>query len=120
MRLAVDEARQRLLDVAWADRQGMIVASQRIERSLTEHAGHVRKGQSLGFDGYLVEVDVLAKRYVDNTQERAACFQLGKTEFDVNLEAAGAKQSRVDKVFSIGGADDHDITAPSEAVEFGQ
>jgi hypothetical protein len=41
---------------------------------------------------------------------------VGDADLDLPVEASGTPQRRVDRVDAVGGADDHDVAAPLQAV----
>ena len=89
------------------------------DRRLVADVREIGAGQAGGVPRDRVEVDVGGERLAARVHEQdlAAALQVGRLDEDLAVEAARAKQGRVEILEPVRGAHDDDLVARAEAVE---
>src|SRR5213079_1918902 len=85
---------------------------------LVGEVGEFGAGHARGRTGDLAEVDVGGERDVAGVdlEDGLTAAAVGRRDVDDPVEAAGARQGRVEDVRAVGGRDDDDALGATEAV----
>ncbi len=95
-----------------------LAGSRGQKRGLVDEVCEVGAGEAGGLTCERVEVDLLRERLAAGVdlEDLLAALAVGPVDHDLAVEAAGAKERRVEDVRAVGGGDEDDVVLHLEAV----